>query len=30
MNPWGFEKVIAGGTTYDFASLTNGQRIFVA
>jgi len=30
MNPWGFEKVIAGGTTYDFANLTNGQRIFVA
>jgi hypothetical protein len=26
----GFEKLIAGGTTYDFSSLTNGQTIFVA
>jgi hypothetical protein len=25
-----FEKLIAGSTTYDFASLTNGQTIFVA
>jgi len=25
-----FEKLIAGGTTYDFSSLTNGQTIFVA
>jgi hypothetical protein len=26
----GFEKLIAGGTTYNFSSLTNGQTIFVA
>ena len=26
----GFEKLIAGDTTYDFSSLTQGQRIFVA
>ena len=26
----GFEKLIAGGTTYDFSSLTNGQTIIVA
>ena len=25
-----FEKLIAGSTTYDFSSLTNGQTIFVA
>jgi hypothetical protein len=25
-----FEKLIAGGTTYDFSSLTNGQTIIVA
>ena len=25
-----FEKLIAGGTTYDFTSLTVGQTIFVA
>ncbi len=25
-----FEKLIAGSTTYDFTSLTNGQTIFVA
>jgi hypothetical protein len=30
MNPLEFEKLIAGGTAYDFSSLTNGQTIFVA
>jgi len=30
MNTSEFEKLIAGGTTYDFSSLTNGQTIFVA
>jgi hypothetical protein len=30
MNPLGFEELIAGGTTYDFSSLTNGQTILVA
>ena len=30
MNTLEFEKLIAGGTTYDFSSLTNGQTIFVA
>jgi hypothetical protein len=25
-----FEQLIAGGTTYDFASLTDGQIIVVA
>jgi hypothetical protein len=30
MNTVGFEKLIAGETTYDFASLSNGQTIVVA
>jgi hypothetical protein len=30
MNTSEFEKLIAGSTTYDFSSLTNGQTIFVA
>jgi hypothetical protein len=30
MNTSDFEKLIAGGTTYNFSSLTNGQTIFVA
>jgi hypothetical protein len=30
MNTFEFEQLIAGGTTYDFSSLTNGQTIFVA
>jgi hypothetical protein len=25
-----FEKLIVGNTTYDFSSLTNGQKIVVA
>jgi hypothetical protein len=30
MNTYEFEKLIAGSTTYDFSSLSNGQRITVA
>jgi hypothetical protein len=30
MNTSEFEKLIAGGTTYNFSSFTNGQTIFVA
>jgi hypothetical protein len=30
MNTVGFEKLIAGGTIYDFTSLTAGQIIVVA
>jgi hypothetical protein len=30
MNTSEFEKLIAGGTTYDFSSLTANQTIFVA
>jgi len=30
MNTSEFEKLLAGGTTYNFSSLTNGQTIFVA
>jgi hypothetical protein len=30
MNTWEFEQLMAGGTMYDFASLTDGQRIIVA
>jgi hypothetical protein len=30
MNPWGFEKLKAGNTIYDFTSLTAGQIIVVA
>jgi hypothetical protein len=30
MNTSEFEKLIAGSTTYDFSSLSNGQRITVA
>ena len=30
MNTYGFEKLIAGSTSYDFASLTYGQTIIVA
>jgi hypothetical protein len=30
MTPFGFEQLIAGDTTYDFSSLTNGQTFFVA